>query len=126
PIPRTLSMTVFGDLDVSIIDALPPGRQPVITRVIRPEQEADAWLEVRRRIASGDQAYIVYPLVEESDALDLKAAATEVLRVERELLPGTRVGLMHGRMKKTEKQDVMRRFAAGELDVLVSTTVIEV
>ena len=126
PIPRTLSMTVFGDLDVSVIDSLPPGRQPITTRIIRPGQEASAWLAVRRRIADGDQVYIVYPLVEESDALDLKAATREVAHIRRDMLPGTRVGLIHGRMKKDEKQAVMREFAAGRLDALVATTVIEV
>jgi ATP-dependent DNA helicase RecG len=126
PIPRTLSMTVFGDLDVSIIDALPPGRQPIFTRIIRPQEEAEAWRAVRGRIAQGDQAYIVYPLVEESDDLDLKAATVEVDRVARDLLPGVKVGLLHGRMKNAEKRAVMAEFAAGHLDALVSTTVIEV
>jgi len=119
-------MTVFGDLDVSIIDQLPPGRQPITTRIVRPKKQPDAWLEVRRRIASGDQAYIVYPLVEESETLDLKAATTEVKRIAKDILPCTRVGLMHGRMNKDDKQNVMRNFASGKLDVLVSTTVIEV
>jgi len=126
PIPRTLSMTVFGDLDVSVIDELPPGRQPIHTRLVRPKNEAEAWMEVRQRIAEGDQVYIVYPLVDESDALDLKAATVEVERVKKDLLPGTRVGLMHGRMKNDQKRAVMREFANGDLDVLVSTTVIEV
>jgi ATP-dependent DNA helicase RecG len=117
---------LFGDLDVSIIDALPPGRQPITTRLVRPREEAAAWLEVRRRIAAGQQAYIVYPLVEESEVLDVKAATAEVRRVGQELLPGARVGLIHGRMRKDEKQAVMRKFAAGDLDVLVATTVIEV
>jgi len=126
PIPRTLSMTVFGDLDVSVIDELPPHRQPIHTRVVRPKAEAEAWLEVRRRIADGEQAYIVYPLVDESEVYDLKAASVEVDRVKRDLLPGARAGLIHGRMKKQEKQAVMRKFANGKLDVLVSTTVIEV
>ncbi|MCB9868046.1 MAG: DNA helicase RecG, partial [Phycisphaerales bacterium] len=126
PIPRTLSMTVFGDLDVSVVDELPPGRQPIETRLVRAEEEANAWLEVRRRIASGDQAYIVYPLVEESDALDLKSATQEVGHVAGDLLPGSRVGLLHGRMKKDEKARVMGDFARHALDVLVCTTVIEV
>ncbi len=126
PIPRTLSMTVFGDLDASVIDELPPGRQPVLTRLVDPRSEGQAWLAVRRRIAEGEQAYIVYPLVEESDSLDLKAATVEVGRVAHELLPGTRVGLLHGRMNKQEKQAVMHAFTAHRLDVLVSTTVIEV
>jgi len=126
PIPRTLSMTVFGDLDVSIIDKLPPGRQPIHTRLVGPSDEAEAWLDVRRRIAAGEQAYIVYPLVEESDSLDLKAATAELDRVRRDLLPGARVGLLHGRMKKNDKQKVMDDFAAHRLDALVATTVIEV
>jgi len=126
PIPRTLSMTVFGDLDVSIIDELPPGRRTITTRMVGPDTESAAWHEVRRRIAEGDQAYIVYPLIEESDALDLKAATAEVDRVRRELLPGARVGLLHGRMKKHDKQAVMRAFAEGNRDALVCTTVIEV
>jgi ATP-dependent DNA helicase RecG len=126
PIPRTLSMTVFGDLDVSVIDGLPPGRTPVATRVVRSTQESGAWIDVRKRIAQGDQVYVVYPLVEESDFLDLKAATAEVNHVRDVFLPGTRVGLMHGRMPQAEKSAVMREFAAGRLDVLVSTTVIEV
>jgi ATP-dependent DNA helicase RecG len=126
PIPRTLSMTVFGDLDVSVIDELPPGRQQIHTRLVRPKDEANAWLEVRQRIAGGDQVYIVYPLVEESEVYDLKAATVEVERVKRDLLPGSQIGLIHGRMKKSEKQVVMQKFAKGKLDVLVSTTVIEV
>ena len=126
PIPRTLSMTVFGDLDVSIIDELPPGRRPVETRIVRPAEEGRAWAEARRRVAAGQQVYVVYPLVEESDALNLRAATVEVQRVDHELLPGARVGLLHGRMKKEEKQQVMAAFTAGRLDVLVSTTVIEV
>jgi ATP-dependent DNA helicase RecG len=126
PIPRTLSMTVFGDLDVSVIKELPPGRQPIVTRLVRPKDEHAAWTEVRRRIAYGEQAYVVYPLVEESDALDLKAATLEVTHVAQDLLPGARVGLLHGRMKNAEKNAVMREFASGRLDVLVSTTVIEV
>ncbi|MDM8007166.1 MAG: ATP-dependent DNA helicase RecG [Phycisphaerae bacterium] len=126
PIPRTLSMTVFGDLDISTIDSLPPGRQPIHTKIVRPEEEAGAWLAVRQRICEGDQVYVVYPLVEESDELDLKAATVEVGRVARDLLPNSKVGLLHGRMKNADKQAVMREFAAGRLDALVCTTVIEV
>lgn len=126
PIPRTLSMTVFGDLDVSVIDALPPGRQPIITRLVRPRDEAQIWIEIRRRLAAGEQAYIVYPLVEESDALDLKAATMEVDHVRHDLLPGARVGLLHGRLKNAEKQAVMQAFSEHRLDALVATTVIEV
>ena len=126
PIPRTLSMTVFGDLDVSVIDELPPGRQRVHTAVVRSQDEQALWLELRERITAGDQIYIVYPLVEESDELDLKAATTEVARIANDCLPGARVGLMHGRLRKNDKQRVMADFAAHRTDVLVSTTVIEV
>ena len=126
PIPRTLSMTVFGDLDVSTIDSLPPGRQPIETRLVPPVDEPRAWLSVRERIARGEQAYIVYPLVEESDALDVKAATAEVEHVARDLLPGARVGLLHGRLRKDDKRAVMDAFKKGDLDVLVCTTVIEV
>ncbi|MCL2329949.1 MAG: DNA helicase RecG, partial [Phycisphaerae bacterium] len=126
PIPRTLSMTVFGDLDVSTINQLPPGRQSIVTKWVRPKDEHAAWTEVRRRIAQGDQVYVVYPLVEESEAIDLKAATLEVHHVANDLLPGARVGLLHGRMKNAEKQAVMHEFAKGKLDVLVATTVIEV
>ena len=126
PIPRTLSMTVFGDLDVSIIDALPPGRQLIVTRLVSPAEEREAWPAVRRRIAQGDQVYVVYPLVEESEALDLKAATAEVEHVARDLLPAARVGLLHGRLNKHDKQSAMEAFKAGRLDVLVCTTVIEV
>ena len=126
PIPRTLSMTVFGDLDVSVINELPPGRQPIYTRLVGEGDQAEAWLHVRQRIAAGEQAYIVYPLVEESDSLDLKAATVELERVRHDLLPGARVGLLHGRMKKNDKQAVMNNFTAHRLDVLVATTVIEV
>lgn len=126
PIPRTLSMTVFGDLDVSIIDQLPPGRQPITTRIVRPAEEPQAWVQVRRRIVAGEQAYIVYPLVEESEQLDVKAATAELERVRHDLLPGARIGLVHGRMRAQDKSAAMREFQAGRVDALVSTTVIEV
>ncbi len=126
PIPRTLAMTVFGDLDVSTIDDLPPGRKPVKTRLVRTDGMAEAWRFVRTRLAAGEQAFVVYPLVEESDALPLKAATTETERLARGALQGYRVGLLHGRMKPAEKEETMRRFVSRELDALVATTVIEV
>jgi ATP-dependent DNA helicase RecG len=126
PIPRTLAMTVFGDLDVSTIDDPPPGRQPSTTRLVRNDDADDAWGFIRTRLARGEQAYVVYPLVEESDALPLKAAATEVERLQRSTLAGFRVGLLHGRMKPADKNETMKRFHSGELQVLVATTVIEV
>jgi ATP-dependent DNA helicase RecG len=126
PIPRTLALTVFGDLDVSSIRDLPPGRQPVETRLVTPDLEERAWGFVRQRLAAGEQAYIVYPLVEESDAIPLKAATTEVERLGAGVLSGFRLGLLHGRLKPEEKQKVMDRFKAGEVQVLVSTTAVEV
>ena len=126
PIPRTLAMTVFGDLDVSTIEGRLPGRQRVTTRVVAQDDRARAWAFVRKRIAAGEQAYVVYPLVEASDALPLRAAADEVKRIADTILPGCRVALLHGRMKASEKADVMKRFQAGEVQVLVATTVVEV
>ncbi|MBN1343068.1 MAG: ATP-dependent DNA helicase RecG [Phycisphaerae bacterium] len=126
PIPRTLALTFFGDLDVSVIDALPPGRKPIKTRYVPPDKLEEAWAFVRQRIAEGEQAFVVHPLVEESEAIPLSAATVEVERLRRDLLPGRRVDLLHGRMKPREKDDVMHRFAAGEIDVLAATTVIEV
>jgi ATP-dependent DNA helicase RecG len=126
PIPRTLSMTVFGDLDVSVIDMLPPGRRPVQTLWAGPDDYADMWAIVRDRIAAGDQAYIVYPLVEESEAMPLRAATREVKTIAEKILPEARVALLHGKMTGRQKRDVMRQFASGEVQVLVATTVIEV
>jgi ATP-dependent DNA helicase RecG len=126
PIPRTLSMTVFGDLDVSVIDELPPGRQKVRTMWMGPERYDDAWKLVRDRLGAGEQAFIVYPLVEESEAMPLRAATKEVDHIASEILPGIKVELLHGKMPGKRKQEVMQRFAGGETQVLVSTTVIEV
>jgi ATP-dependent DNA helicase RecG len=126
PIPRTLGMTVFGDLDVSVIDELPPGRKPVQTRVLRERDRAWAYGAIRKELAAGGQAYIVYPLVEESEELSLRDATRERDRLRKEVFPEFRVGLLHGRMKPYEKESVMREFKARGLDILVSTTVIEV
>ncbi len=126
PIPRTLAMTAFGDLDVSIIDGVLPDRQPVDTRLVPREKTDAAWEFMRSRLHRGEQAYIVYPLVEESDSLPLKAAAAEVERLSQTTLLGCRVALLHGRMRPAEKDAVMKRFRAGEVQALVSTTVIEV
>jgi ATP-dependent DNA helicase RecG len=126
PIPRTLAMTLFGELDVSTIEGLPPGRQPVVTRLVTPERVADAWRFVRTRLDAGEQAYVVYPLVEESDSLPLKAATAEAERLGGRILSGYSVGLLHGRMRAGEKAAAMERFRSGDLQVLVATTVIEV
>lgn len=126
PIPRTLAMTVFGDLDVTTIDALPPGRAPIVTRLVRPAEQGSAWDFVRARLALGEQAYVVYPLVDESDKLELRAATTELARLREQVLSRWEVGLLHGRMESTEREQVMGDFVAGRVQVLVATTVIEV
>ncbi len=126
PIPRTLAMTVFGNLDVSTIDGVLPNRRPVVTRLITPEDSEKAWRFVRSRLDQGEQAYIVYPLVEESESLPLKAATIEVDRLSQSTLAGFDVGLLHGRMRPSEKAEVMQRFRSGAIQALVSTTVIEV
>ena len=126
PIPRTLAMTVFGDLDVSSIRGAPPNRKPVVTRLVRSAKVFDAWQFVRSRLEQGEQAYVVYPLVEESEALPLKAATVEVDALAQGPLAGLTVGLIHGRQTPAEKKEVMRRFREGEIAALVSTTVIEV
>jgi ATP-dependent DNA helicase RecG len=125
PIPRTLALTSYGDLDVSVIRDLPPGRRPVRTKV-EPESRREAVYEfVRRRLRAGRQAYVVYPLVEESAKVDLKAATVMATTLST-LFPDHTVGLLHGRLKSEARDDVMRRFAAGEVDLLVATTVVEV
>ncbi len=126
PIPRTLTMTVFGDLDVSIIDELPPGRKPVNTKVLREKDRQAAYDAIKKELASGGQAYIVYPLVEESKELSLRDATNMRSHLERDVFRDYRVGLLHGRLKAEEKEAVMRDFKEKRLDVLVSTTVIEV
>jgi ATP-dependent DNA helicase RecG len=125
PIPRTLAMTVYGDLDVSVIDELPKGRVPIITRVTFESKRAQVMKFLKEQLEKGRQAFVVYPLVEESEKIDLKNAVTESERIRTEL-PQFKVGLLHGKMKSDEKEEVMRKFRAHEYDVLVSTTVIEV
>lgn len=126
PIPRTLALTVYGDLAVSVIDELPPGRTPVKTRVVSERQRSRAYQEIARHLSQGHQAYIVYPLVEESEKSDLRAATEGVELLQTKIFPGARLGLIHGRMKSSEKEAVMAAFKAGELHILVATTVIEV
>ncbi len=126
PIPRTLAMTFFGDLDVSTIEGLPPGRPPVETRLVRPADTAAAWAFVRNRVGQGDQVFVVYPLVEESDSSPLKAATVELDRLQSGPLGGCTLELLHGRMKAADKDRVMNRFREGRIDVLVATTVVEV
>ncbi len=126
PIPRTLTLILYGDLDVSILDELPPGRQPVMTRMVPESKRRDLYGFLQKEVEAGGQAYIVCPLVEEGDEGSEKKAATAYIRQLQQILPELRIGLMHGRLKAAEKEAVMAAFAARELDVLVSTTVIEV
>jgi ATP-dependent DNA helicase RecG len=125
PIPRTLALTLYGDLDTSIIDELPPGRTPIETSLTSEQHLPGVWERVRREVARGRQAYIVYPMIEESQA-SLKAAITEYERLSRDVFPKLKVGLLHGRMKSAEKEKVMDEFRRGTLQALVATTVIEV
>ncbi len=126
PIPRSLALTVYGDLDVSVIDELPPGRTPIVTKRFTPGERERLYAFLRRRVQEGRQAYIVYPLVEESDKLDVGAAVDEHARLQKEIFPDLRLGLLHGRLNGGDKDAVMRSFGEGELDVLVSTSVVEV
>ena len=126
PIPRTLALTAYGDLDVSAIRDLPPGRLPVKTAAKPESRRDDVYAFVREQVAAGRQAYVVYPLVEESDKVDVKAATEMADHLAQDVFPEYRVGLLHGRMKSDAKDRVMKAFAAGELDILVSTTVVEV
>jgi ATP-dependent DNA helicase RecG len=126
PIPRTLAMTVYGDLDVSVIDMLPPGRKPVRTLLYTDGQRHKTWQLVGDELKAGRQVYIVYPLVEESEKVDLKAAIQGAEHLQREIFPQARVGLLHGRLPTAEKERTMAAFKAGTIQVLVATTVIEV
>ncbi|MBU3701991.1 MAG: ATP-dependent DNA helicase RecG [Acidimicrobiia bacterium] len=127
PIPRTAAMTVYGDLDVSVLDELPPGRTPIVTRWARtPAEESAVWDDVRAEVAAGRRAYVVCPLIEESSKLEVRSAEETFASLRDGELAGLGVGLLHGRLKADEKDEVMGRFRAGDLDVLVATTVIEV
>jgi ATP-dependent DNA helicase RecG len=125
PIPRTLSLTLYGDLDVSVLDELPPGRTPIETRMTTEKHLPGVWDSLRREVGAGHQGYIVYPVIEESK-LELKAAMEEYERLSRDVFPKLKVGLLHGRMSSEEKDDVMQRFRRNEVQILVATTVIEV
>jgi ATP-dependent DNA helicase RecG len=126
PIPRTLALTLYGDLDVSILDELPPGRTPILTRRVSDDRILEVWEFLHKQVAAGHQAYIVYPVIEENEENELKAAISMYRKLKGNLLADLRVGLLHGRMPSEEKETVMRAFQKHELDVLVSTTVIEV
>jgi ATP-dependent DNA helicase RecG len=126
PIPRSLELTVWGHLDVSIIDEMPPGRKPVVTRLLLPTERERAYHFVRAQVAEGRQAFIICPLVEESEKIEAKAAVEEHERLQKQVFPDLRLGLLHGRMKSEEKEAVMAQFVRGELHILVATSVVEV
>jgi len=126
PIPRTLAMTVYGDLDVSVIDEMPPGKKPVHTVLLGENKRDKVYQTISTELVRGHQAFIVYPLVEQSENLDLKDATNMAEHLQRDIFPDYRVGLIHGKMKEKEKDTVMQEFLANTINVLVSTTVIEV
>ena len=126
PIPRSLAMTVYGDLEVSVIDELPPGRTPIKTVVVGDDKRDGVYKGIEREIKLGRQVYIVYPLIDESEKMDLKAATKMYEELRDEVFPNFNVGLLHGKMKGAEKEEIMGRFVRGETDILISTTVIEV
>ena len=126
PIPRTLALTLYGDLDVSVLDELPPGRTPINTQAVPDERATDVWEFVRREIAGGHQAYVVYPVIEENEERELKAAEQMHRQLRDKIFPSRHVGLLHGRLDPDLKERIMREFQRGEIEILVATTVIEV
>src|ERR1700746_2413493 len=126
PIPRTLALTLYGDLDLSVLDELPPGRTPIVTRRVSDERSSEVWDFVRKQVAAGHQAYVVYPVIEENEERELKAALKMYRELSNVVFADLKVGLLHGRLDNDLKEHVMRLFQAGELNILVATTVIEV
>lgn len=126
PIPRSLALTVFGDLDVSVMDVMPEGRQTIATHVLRPQERERAYTMLRAQVQQGSQAFIVYPLIDENEKIDARAAVDDFETLSREIFPDLKLGLLHGRMRPSEKDEVMYKFRDREFDILVSTTVIEV
>lgn len=126
PIPRSLALTIYGDLDLSIIDKLPPGRRPIKTALRNESTRPKVYDFIKGEVAKGRQAYIVYPLIEESDKLKLKAAALEYEKLSEDIFPDYKLALMHGRLSPEERDDITKKFRAGKIDILVATTVIEV
>ena len=126
PIPRTLALTLYGDLDISIINEMPPGRTPIVTRRISDDRAEEVWTFVRKQVAAGHQVYIVYPVIEENEENELKAAMKMYRELSKRVFPDLRVAVLHGRLDADLKDQVMRLFQKGEIDILVSTTVIEV
>ncbi|MBL7209334.1 MAG: ATP-dependent DNA helicase RecG [Dehalococcoidia bacterium] len=126
PIPRTLALTLYGDLDLSVIDELPPGRQTIKTRWLEPRYRGRAYDFLRRQTAAGEQAFIICPLIEESENIEAKAAVAEYQRLSNDVFPDLRLGLLHGRMSPSDKDGIMQSFRDGKIDILVSTPVVEV
>jgi ATP-dependent DNA helicase RecG len=126
PIPRTLALTLYGDLDISVLDEMPPGRTPIVTRRISDDRADEVWQFVGKQVAAGHQAYVVYPVIEENEETELKAALKMHKELSKKIFPDRRVELLHGRLHPDQKEDVMRRFQESAVDILVSTTVIEV
>ncbi len=126
PIPRSLALTLYGDLDVSVMDEMPPGRQPVKTHIIYPTERERIYTLIRSQVEEGHQAFIIYPLVEQNDNEQSKAAVQEQERLQSDIFPDLYIGLLHGRMRPDEKENVMRKFRDQEYDILVSTSVVEV
>jgi len=126
PIPRSLSLTIYGDLDLSIIDELPPGRQEIVTRWLDASERERAYSFIRTQVEKGRQAFIICPLIEGSEKIDAKAATEEFERLSRDIFPDLRLGLLHGRMRPAEKEEVMAAFYHHQIDILVSTSVVEV
>lgn len=131
PIPRTLALTLYGDLDISVLDELPPGRAKVTTRIVKKEEREEAYEAVRRELKAGRQAFVICPRIEEPDpekfnALQARSAKAEAKRLQKDVFPEFEIGLLHGKVLPKEKERIMRRFAAGEIDILVATSVVEV
>jgi ATP-dependent DNA helicase RecG len=126
PIPRTLALTLYGDLDLSVIDEMPPGRTPILTRRVSDDRASEVWDFVRKQVAAGHQTYVVYPVIEENEERELKAAMKMYKELSQRVFPDLRVGVLHGRMDPGLKEQVMKAFQKNELQILVSTTVIEV
>ncbi len=126
PIPRSLALTMFGDLDISVMDMMPVGRQPIATYVLRPQERERAYTMIRAQVRNGNQAFIVYPLIDESEKINVRAAVDDFETLSKQVFPDLKLGLLHGRMKPSEKDEVMLKFRDKEFDILVSTTVIEV
>jgi ATP-dependent DNA helicase RecG len=126
PIPRSLALSVYGDLDLSVIDEMPPGRQEISTHVLTPRERERAYRLIQSQVEEGRQAFIIYPLVEESDKSEEKAAVEEHERLQKEIFSDFKLGLLHGRLRPSEKEEVMAQFRDGEFQILVSTSVVEV